>query len=264
VDLIRVIDGLLADMQQRGAHWKGFLDKLAVINMAHHQVCWVLVNTPPKALLVCCPAAQGQGTQPLNNPTPPGDYALTHTQIMVELRPLLRQYTVYPKFVDNPGIENGVSLLNSILYPGFGIQQQEEPQQQHKQEQPSSNSFSSSSSGCDCPTWLLLVCLCVLPLLLQLCLICWRAGCCLNRLSRRQPGRQLCQAACSSWPHSQGRPWTMQTTRWGVVGGRTGAGDRLCYCMAPISLQALAPCSCLKMHPRHTLHAVTAPMPAAP
>jgi hypothetical protein len=28
-------------------------------------------------------------------------------QIMVELRPLLRQYTVYPKFVDNPGIENG-------------------------------------------------------------------------------------------------------------------------------------------------------------
>lgn len=29
------------------------------------------------------------------------------TQIMVELRPLLRQYTVYPKYVDNPGIENG-------------------------------------------------------------------------------------------------------------------------------------------------------------
>jgi hypothetical protein len=26
---------------------------------------------------------------------------------MMELRPLLRQYTVYPKFVDNPGIENG-------------------------------------------------------------------------------------------------------------------------------------------------------------
>jgi heme oxygenase len=33
-----VIDGLLVDMQQRGVHWKGFLDKLAVINMAHHQV----------------------------------------------------------------------------------------------------------------------------------------------------------------------------------------------------------------------------------
>jgi hypothetical protein len=26
---------------------------------------------------------------------------------MMELRPLLRQYTVYPKFVDNPGIEHG-------------------------------------------------------------------------------------------------------------------------------------------------------------
>lgn len=26
---------------------------------------------------------------------------------MQEVRPLLRQYTVYPKFVDNPGIENG-------------------------------------------------------------------------------------------------------------------------------------------------------------
>lgn len=75
VDLIRVIDGLLADMQQRGAHWKGFLDKLAVINMAHHQ-------------------------------------------IMVELRPLLRQYTVYPKFVDNPGIENALpEMLASRLLP---------------------------------------------------------------------------------------------------------------------------------------------------
>lgn len=28
-------------------------------------------------------------------------------QVMVELRPLLRQYAVHPKFVDNPGIENG-------------------------------------------------------------------------------------------------------------------------------------------------------------
>lgn len=37
-DLIRVIDGLLVDMQTQGSHWKGFLDKLAVINMAHHQV----------------------------------------------------------------------------------------------------------------------------------------------------------------------------------------------------------------------------------
>lgn len=37
-DLIRIIDGLLVDMQTQGSHWKGFLDKLAVINMAHHQV----------------------------------------------------------------------------------------------------------------------------------------------------------------------------------------------------------------------------------
>jgi hypothetical protein len=46
-DLIRVIDGLLVDMQQRGVHWKGFLDKLAVINMAHHQV--------RAAVLLCMP-----------------------------------------------------------------------------------------------------------------------------------------------------------------------------------------------------------------
>lgn len=37
-DLIRIIDGLLVDMQTQGSHWKGFLDKLAVMNMAHHQV----------------------------------------------------------------------------------------------------------------------------------------------------------------------------------------------------------------------------------
>lgn len=30
---------------------------------------------------------------------------------MGELRPLLKQYTVYPKFVDNPGIEHGGCLL---------------------------------------------------------------------------------------------------------------------------------------------------------
>jgi len=29
-------------------------------------------------------------------------------QIMTEIRPVLKQYTVYPKFVDNPGIEQGV------------------------------------------------------------------------------------------------------------------------------------------------------------
>jgi hypothetical protein len=37
-DLIRVIDGLLVEMQTQGSHWKGFLDKLAVINITHHQV----------------------------------------------------------------------------------------------------------------------------------------------------------------------------------------------------------------------------------
>lgn len=39
-------------------------------------------------------------------------------QIMMELRPLLRQYTVYPKFVDNPGIENGehVALQQAHSY----------------------------------------------------------------------------------------------------------------------------------------------------
>lgn len=42
-DLIRVIDKLLVEMQTQGSHWKGFLDKLAVINIAHHQVSstWV-------------------------------------------------------------------------------------------------------------------------------------------------------------------------------------------------------------------------------
>ena len=37
-DLIRVIDSLLVEMQTRGSHWTGFLDKLAVINMAYTQV----------------------------------------------------------------------------------------------------------------------------------------------------------------------------------------------------------------------------------
>jgi hypothetical protein len=27
-------------------------------------------------------------------------------QITAEVRPIMRQYTIYPKFVDNPGIEN--------------------------------------------------------------------------------------------------------------------------------------------------------------
>jgi len=37
-DLIRIIDGLLVEMQTQGSHWAGFLDKLAVINMTHAQV----------------------------------------------------------------------------------------------------------------------------------------------------------------------------------------------------------------------------------
>lgn len=34
-------------------------------------------------------------------------------QVMLELRPLLRQYAVYPKFVDNPGMENGELLAGT-------------------------------------------------------------------------------------------------------------------------------------------------------
>lgn len=114
-DLIRVIEGLLADMQQRGAHWKGFLDKLAVINMAHHQVREVLLQ-------LIGPRDRGKTTQ---QPT----HLMPATQIMVELRPLLRQYTVYPKYVDNPGIENGARPRPSRLtaYPGIeGAQQQQQ------------------------------------------------------------------------------------------------------------------------------------------
>lgn len=33
-----MIDSLLVEMQTRGSHWTGFLDKLAVINMAYTQV----------------------------------------------------------------------------------------------------------------------------------------------------------------------------------------------------------------------------------
>uniref|UniRef100_A0A383VKB3 Uncharacterized protein n=1 Tax=Tetradesmus obliquus TaxID=3088 RepID=A0A383VKB3_TETOB len=43
----------------------------------------------------------------------------TYTAIVAEVRPLMRQYTIYPKFVDNPGIENSVpELLASRLLPG--------------------------------------------------------------------------------------------------------------------------------------------------
>ncbi|KAF8061891.1 hypothetical protein HT031_004151 [Scenedesmus sp. PABB004] len=43
---------------------------------------------------------------------------MTHMQIMAEVRPLLRQYIIYPKFVDNPGIENSIpELLASRLLP---------------------------------------------------------------------------------------------------------------------------------------------------
>jgi hypothetical protein len=45
--------------------------------------------------------------QPEQHPAPAA--ALTFVlllQIAAEVRPLMRQYTIYPKFVDNPGIEN--------------------------------------------------------------------------------------------------------------------------------------------------------------
>ncbi|KAF6262861.1 hypothetical protein COO60DRAFT_1699022 [Scenedesmus sp. NREL 46B-D3] len=42
----------------------------------------------------------------------------THTAIVAEVRPLMRRFIIYPKFVDNPGIENSLpELLASRLLP---------------------------------------------------------------------------------------------------------------------------------------------------